>query len=310
MTASRPPASGTPLPELPKQGSALLRLVDECSANALSSGALKAIRTEHIMVHDAGIPFIVRWVSSLADKEAILATPRPAHVSNTKQSGKVSNPFLPPEPALTLARIGPQHLCLLNKFPVIARHLLIVTRDFAEQSAPLDTADHAALGCVLDTVGGLGFYNGGTQAGASQRHKHLQWIPDSPLGARLEGLLAGLRGHHHPAGQACFHPGLHFRHVFIRQQAALPPAERLRHAMQQACQALQLDAAASPMPAYNLLANREWLLLVPRSREDFEGISVNALGFATSLFVRHPGELSRIREIGPLAVLRAVAQPL
>jgi len=38
--------------------------------------------------------------------------------------------------------------------------------------------------------------------------------------------------------------------------------------------------------AYNLLVMREWMVLVPRCRECFEGGSVNALGFAGCFFVR------------------------
>jgi ATP adenylyltransferase len=52
------------------------------------------------------------------------------------------------------------------------------------------------------------------------------------------------------------------------------------------------------------------MLLVPRSREHFEGISINALGCAGSFFVKNAGELARVREKGPMAVLRAVASML
>jgi ATP adenylyltransferase len=48
------------------------------------------------------------------------------------------------------------------------------------------------------------------------------------------------------------------------------------------------------------------MLAVPRAREKFEGISVNALGFAGSLFVRDEAEAARVRATGPM-VLAAVA---
>ena len=51
------------------------------------------------------------------------------------------------------------------------------------------------------------------------------------------------------------------------------------------------------------------MLVVPRSRERFESISVNALGFAGSLFLRSQEELDRVRATGPMQVLRAVAMP-
>jgi ATP adenylyltransferase len=60
---------------------------------------------------------------------------------------------------------------------------------------------------------------------------------------------------------------------------------------------------------YNLLIRRGWMLVVPRSRACFGSISVNALGFAGSLFLRSQEELDRVRATGPMQVLRAVAMP-
>jgi sulfate adenylyltransferase (ADP) / ATP adenylyltransferase len=57
---------------------------------------------------------------------------------------------------------------------------------------------------------------------------------------------------------------------------------------------------------YNLLATRRWMLVVPRGRERYESISINALGFAGSLFVRHEAEVELVRRVGPMAVLGAV----
>ena len=63
---------------------------------------------------------------------------------------------------------------------------------------------------------------------------------------------------------------------------------------------------AELLPPYNLLATRTWMVLVPRRHEVFEGIAVNALGFAGSMLVRSDALLAYLREIGPLAVLREV----
>ena len=65
---------------------------------------------------------------------------------------------------------------------------------------------------------------------------------------------------------------------------------------------LDLDPTRAP---YNLLATREWMLMVPRRAEHFESISINALGFAGALLVRTEPELALIRERGPMTALRA-----
>jgi len=60
---------------------------------------------------------------------------------------------------------------------------------------------------------------------------------------------------------------------------------------------------------YNLLVTRRWMLLGRRSRESWEGVSVNALGFAGSLFIRDRTQIDMIRAHGPLAVLSQVGAP-
>jgi ATP adenylyltransferase len=50
------------------------------------------------------------------------------------------------------------------------------------------------------------------------------------------------------------------------------------------------------------------MLVVPRSREHFSGVSVNALGYAGSLFVRSTEGFEAVRRAGPLEVLAAVGE--
>ena len=57
---------------------------------------------------------------------------------------------------------------------------------------------------------------------------------------------------------------------------------------------------------HNLLLTDAWMLVVPRVRERFESISINALGFAGSILVKDAAQLERVREVGPLALLRHV----
>ena len=68
------------------------------------------------------------------------------------------------------------------------------------------------------------------------------------------------------------------------------------------------NEARQSMP-YSLLLTARWMLLVPRSRECFRDISVNALGYAGSFFLRDDGQLSEVRRAGPMAVLQAVSIP-
>lgn len=258
--------------------------VEACTASALRSGALQPIATETVLVEEAGVCFLVHVLARLERKER--------HGAAQRASG--TNPFLPYDAGLFVADVSDTHVCLLNKFPVVPRHALVVTRAFEEQEAWLGPADFEALAACLAEAPAVAFYNAGTDAGASQRHKHLQLVP-APLGAGpeafpLEPLVA--------AGRLPL-PAV-AEHVDGRDPAALHARYRA------ALRALGLEAEPAPRGPYNLLATRERLVVVPRRSAAFEGIPVNALGFAGSLFVRNAEDLARLRAVGPLGVLRGV----
>jgi ATP adenylyltransferase len=262
------------------------------------------------------VRFVVRSVSSLARKRAAGAIPK---------DGARPNPFAPPDAELVVGEITPTHFGVLNKYPVVDRHLLVVTHDFVEQETLLDATDFAALAACLRQVDGLGFYNGGREAGASQPHRHLQLVPlplgdgawSVPIEAVFDQWSSG-------AGTARL-LRLPFRNAFAVLEPALldeadAPARLLElyGAMLDACglraASANDDGRAANEPErqrgpYNLLVTRRWMLLVPRSREHFGSISVNALGFAGSLFVRDAAEMDALRAEGPMGVLRAVATP-
>ena len=58
---------------------------------------------------------------------------------------------------------------------------------------------------------------------------------------------------------------------------------------------------------YCLLVTREWMLLVPRSREFFDGISLNSLAYAGSFFVRDRAQLESLTAAGMMKALAATA---
>ncbi|HRD67443.1 MAG TPA: phosphorylase [Candidatus Competibacter sp.] len=289
-------------------------LIQRRQREALASGALQPIATTQEFVEDGGIRFLIRIAANLARKEA----DRVRQTEQNRSGEPPVNPFLPYEDALFVAELSATHLALLNKFNIIDHHLLIVTRRFAHQETLLDLADFRALCLGLAEREGLGFYNGGAVAGASQPHKHLQLVPlplvDSIPGIPFDALLRNARC----GASVETVPGLPFRHAF----AALDPAlamqplafaealhERYRALLRKlGIDAVRVDGELRQSEPYNLLVTRDWLLLVPRRREDFEGISINALGFAGSLFVENRAQLDTLKNRGPMAALRAVTR--
>ncbi len=257
----------------------LWRAIVDRSAAALASGALVPVETDGVMVEDRGLRFLVRVARNLKRK-----------VGNPEPSGV--DPFDPPEPELTLGPIGPAHLAVLNKFNVVENHLLVVTRRFVDQEELLDVTDFEALWACLAQVDGLGFYNGGREAGASQRHKHLQLVP-APVGAgggrtAIDALAR--------AGQLPF-------------PSALAPFESNAGAAHATYRRLLDRAGCSKAAPYNFLATRDFVMVVPRAAESTRGISMNALGFAGSLFVKDAAALQLVQEVGPVRLLNEVCRP-
>lgn len=274
---------------------------------ALAGGALQPIATTVHHVAQAGVRFVVRMLTR-GRGEATADTRQQRAVSD---GDDVANPFLPYDPALFVADLSDTHLCLLNKYPVVAHHLLIVTRAFAPQEELLAAADFAALLACMRQIDGLAFYNSGKIAGASQRHKHLQLAPFplDPTGANAP-IIAAL-GAQAEAGALVTAPQLPFRHVLM-WLPALHTADATTIA---AAYRTMLAAAgawdgseAAPRP-YNWLATRDWMLAAPRTAETVAGMAVNGLGFAGSLLVRNAEQLAWLRAFGPLCALRAVSTP-
>ena len=225
---------------------------------------------------------------------------------------------MPPEPPLTVGDITPTHVGVLNKYPVVDHHLLIVTKAPAPQEAALDRDDFLAVARCLAEIDGLVFYNGGREAGASQPHKHLQLVPlpfdRGPWAAPIEAVFDSWAA----AGNANRLLRLPFRNAFslldgfddepraAERLEELYAAQLRRSARRRGRSARGERRAVRPAP-YNLLVTRRWMLVVPRSRERFGTISINALGFAGSLFVRDEDEMQDLREAGPMRALRAVS---
>jgi sulfate adenylyltransferase (ADP) / ATP adenylyltransferase len=284
----------------------LVELLDRTRIHALELGTLQPIATREIRVADGGVTFLVRQVDSLARKAA-----EGSRVAAAGAKGGGS-PFLPPEPELTLGALSPTHVAVLNKFNVLDNHLLMVTRQLEHQERLLTLADMEVLAFCLRELDGLAFYNGGTLAGASQAHKHLQLVP-LPLDTRGPPIPMG------PLLQTGGEPGatgLPFAHAFapLRGSDTAGGTDALR------LHRLYLELLGligiRPVPGegglwqsgpYNLLVTRRWMLAVPRCAETVDTISLNALAFAGSLFVKDDAALAAVRRRGPMALLRAAA---
>jgi ATP adenylyltransferase len=251
----------------------LLERARAAVARARADGSLRPLASTAQVVPDGGVDFVVRQITAFEHKP---------------HGSREDDPFRPPwTNALFVEDWGPAHALLLNKYPVLDDHLLLVTRDWADQEAPPTAGDLSALGRALDAMDALWFYNGGRAAGASQPHRHLQLVPRASLGGiPLEALLRdGARG-----GRVA---------AFAFRHAVVPGFDPDR-----------ILAALGPDPGpHTLLGTREAALIVPRSAPKVDGEPVNSLAYAGFLAARSEAGLAAIRRRGPFAVLAAAATP-
>ena len=267
------------------------KAVQRRAAAAHASGAMYRIESEPFLVQDAGVDFVVRVATDYAAQAA------------RQPKGRPGNPFADPEPELFVADVSDSHYALLNKYHVIESHLLVVTRAYVDQHVLLDRADFEALvACFPSEAPAIAFYNGGSGAGASQPHKHLQ-VVTLPLAPWADIPMAPLL--------ASDRSSLPFRHAFAPVGMDTGDAAQLHEAYRALLAEAGIEAVRQAdgerqSGSYNLLVAREWMLVVPRSRDAFERSSINSLAYAGAFFVREPYQLEAMRRAGPMAVLAGV----
>ncbi|KAL7754427.1 bifunctional AP-4-A phosphorylase/ADP sulfurylase [Sorochytrium milnesiophthora] len=236
------------------------------------------------------------------------------------------DPFLPCDPD-TLITDHKNYNLLFNKFPVIEHHVLLTTKDFQSQLDPLKFDDFEAIAWFLHSVDYkyLMFYNSGNLSGASQAHKHMQGVPiaeDFPF----QDLIARHKGQQDLVRIPEL-PFLHYLHYFptplsstpadaAQQDAAVSVNADLLFQAYQSLHGRMRSDIHPPFPhnldmiCYNMLCTSDWLMLVPRTNEKYDGsISVNSVGFVGCMLVTSEAHLQKVRQAGVVRVLQSLGFP-
>ncbi|EFR02027.1 hypothetical protein MGYG_05029 [Nannizzia gypsea CBS 118893] len=167
---------------------------------AKNAGSLVFSQTEVTSLQSSSIPFQLRYCPALAVKPTN-KSPQPGSTTTANATKpKKIDPFENPHTDLLIAQIpasGPTHTLVLNKFPVIPNHFILATKAFKPQTHLLEVDDlHAAFACLKEWEKPAGelcgdenvqvakkqkrlfaFFNSGEHSGASQPHRHLQFLP-------------------------------------------------------------------------------------------------------------------------------------
>lgn len=233
------------------------------------------------------------------------------------ESSKPFDPFDPPAPELlVLPEYKENYAVVLNKFAVIPRHFLLVTKEFQPQNAPLTPDDLEASYHLLKETNyqsrkrHIGFFNCGKDSGASVAHRHVQFftLPDGfkpfPDDLRAEGRK------YEDKKRPLTHDKIKFAHfiVPVHDTAADDLGFRFSTLLSRVLTTLRDNEAKSI--SYNFLFTEEWFMVVPRKAEKADNdISINAVGTIGLLLAKGEEELEYIEKTGPAEIIESVCFP-
>lgn len=189
-------------------------------------------------------------------------------------------------------------------------HMLITSREFEDQAAPLSREDFLQTLLVMKALNGVYFYNSGEHSGGSQPHRHLQCLPSQSRESLIteQLLLYALNpAHRGEQGEIVGFPKFGFCHGMV----LLPPELELEELAEHTHRAyLRLYERFIPAlrdgakVSYNLIGTEHFLLLVPRRKEFCHGLaSLNAMAFTGSIMTKRPEDYSRMVAYTPENIL-------
>jgi ATP adenylyltransferase len=248
--------------------------------NQLNPSCIEKIQTHEETIVDNEINFIV-FV-------------RNQETAKPKRGAKVTNPFLYPfESGIHITNFGNKYRLLFNKYPILDKHLLLVTYQFEKQSDPLTKEDLDQTFKIINEIDGFAFFNSGEHSGYSQEHKHIQLIPNQslsrfPLESQVQSSIQ-----EGPFTLEAFE-FKHFFHTITNSEELFKIYSKL----------LNLLSPSS----YNLIITQTWMLMVSRAKErSYNKFDLNSMAYTGILLVKNQEELKFIKEVGPLQVLKDAA---
>lgn len=233
------------------------------------------------------------------------------------------NPFEDPEPELTVVEDfgdSNQFRIVYNKFPVVPRHIMIITKKFKSQKTPLSPDELMASYSLLEKLKEdkdnkwFGFYNCGDESGASQPHKHMQFMtlpkeftpfPETVVSSSDAFIPSTKR-------EPLQIPQLPMAH-FI---AKLPNLEELNEedlvmfftSLLQRCLTVLRDNEA-PSISYNFIMTTEYMMIVPRRYGKYQDLGINSCGILGLFLFKNDDLLNMVKKDNPKKVWEYVGFP-
>ncbi|EXJ57055.1 hypothetical protein A1O7_07399 [Cladophialophora yegresii CBS 114405] len=271
--------------------------------------------------------------------------------SKPKSTGTKFDPFAAPAPELLIAQIpapNPSHTLVLNKYPVIHNHFIIATKDNKPQTDLLEEDD---LGLTYACLRAwqthqdegrssrlFAFFNSGEHSGASQVHRHLQFLPVEDMASsdnqEWGPLIDRMNTRVHPNMPLFQDPCLPILHFSTPLEEGVSKAELhrkylslMRAAMsamqrpdQHGNEELAVEMNGQTLLSYNLAMTTDRMAICPRSQEATaipgagpgSSVAINGTILAGTLMVKDETEWDILRQDHALLdeLLTAIGYPL
>lgn len=221
--------------------------------------------------------------------------------ATSRKWGPGSDIFCPDE-RMILAQVNSTHDLALNLFCVDRPQLLLLTLDsYKRQHQALDKDDFTVMLTMLTTFPSMyAIYNCGERGGCSRIHKHIQGLRGPPHA------FDHLINHHNSNSDSSSNddnddaaaaaatattssklPFKAFSHHFPQTFANTSPSQVLAvyTSLLAHCEALLDTSNEDAAPPHNVVLWRDWLIVVPRRKGNFQGASANAGGMLGSVWV-------------------------
>ena len=174
---------GQPPFQCPKLPSHLIMdLIRESESTALENGFLKSYTPKPSIKMMDDLKYVVCLAENLANK------PNNNKGGSKGKSKNSFNPFAGPfQSGAHVFDLGVsnEYRLILNKFPVLPHHVLLISSEWVTQTDPLTASDlkmawnvFESLRMEDDNQNPMMFLNSGKMSGATQMHRHLHLIPN------------------------------------------------------------------------------------------------------------------------------------
>jgi len=266
--------------------------------------------TNAIPLLDKDFPFEFRICPTWSKKPMMIdaALPTEKEQEEPEKFGPGSDIYKS-HPNQVIGTINDTHVLALNIYPVFRpQYLLLTLNSYRSQNEPLDLQDIEATWAFLQSAQSphCALYNCTQEASCSRNHKHLQFLKKPMTAGRNKTCFQFFPD---VKDQEIQVPYMYFIYYFDSLGHGEPIDAKtvfnIYMDLLQKCRkalGISVDDSLSLCP-HNVFIVKEWIVVTPRRRGSFEGMSGNALAMMGMSTIVTMNQFETWKAIGPSKIL-------